>query len=121
MVTVDSGRVLLLRYILNNTSPGDAKLHLFKNDINPSKTDTLENYIESEAGERVLAGNGWSFSVSDDQVLASYPAQTFTVFDPVYGWYLTNICDGEQKLIWAERFPSQCRGEINIIPEVGLQ
>lgn len=105
--TTDLGEVLLLKYMLNHTPADDVKLHLYKNNLTPSESDTLNNYTESAAtGYSVipLPGSSWTFATAGGTSTASFPQQTFTytTSESVYGYYITNAA--ETTLIWAERF-----------------
>lgn len=131
-LTVNVGEVLLLRYILNNTTPGDVQLHLYTNNLTPAETDTLSMYTESTAGgytTYALPGAAWTFATSAGTSTATYARQTFsyTTSETLYGYYLTNEnFGGGQQLIWAERFSTGpftlpgIGGTIDIDPKIGL-
>lgn len=104
------GEVLLLRYILNNLTPGNVQLHLYKNNITPTASDTLSMYTESTASGYsafALSGAAWTFATSAGTSTATYATQTFTfsTSDTLYGYYLTNTDVGAvNTLVWSERF-----------------
>ena len=130
--TVDVGKILLLRYMLNNTTPGNVQLHLYKNDLTPSSSDTLDMYVESTAdGYSAVALDraSWTFATSSGTSTAVYARQTFSysTSETVYGYYLTNEnFGGGQELIWAERFSdgpyviTGLGGTVDIDPEISI-
>lgn len=132
-ITTYNGEVLLLRYILNNITPGNVQLHLFNNDITPNYGDVISMYTESSAaGYSAFALNGgsWTFATSAGTSTATYAQQTFTftTSETLYGYYLTNTDVGNvQTLVHVERFsgaPFQLPsggGTIAINPQIGLK
>jgi hypothetical protein len=130
--TVTLGEVLLLRYILNNTTPGNPIIHLYKNDRTPTVTDTLSMYTESTASgytSYALGGSGWTFSTTAGTSYAAYARQTFTysTSEALYGWYITNTDVGPStQMVWVERFPGApfqvpvTGGNISVDPLLGL-
>src|SRR4051812_25333696 len=110
-LTVDVGEVLLLRYILNNTSPGNVRLRLFTNNITPAEGNSLTMYTESSAAGYspfALTGASWTFATASGTSTATYARQTFSysTSETVYGYYMTNADVGNiQQLVWVERFP----------------
>ena len=120
-ITTDVGEIMLLRYMLNNMSPGNVQLHLFKNNITPNGSDVIGSYTESnEAGYSAVAllGSAWTFLTSSGTSTASYATQTlsFSTSASVYGYYLTNLQPGNTKqVIWAKKFD----GAPYTIPTIG--
>ena len=105
--TPDVGELLLLRYMLNNITPDNARLHLFANNITPSENDVLGTYTEVSAagyGTISLTGSQWTFSTSGGTTAATFATCnfTFTTAATVYGWYMTN--NGSSSLIMSESF-----------------
>ena len=123
---------MLLRYILNNITPGNVQLHLFTNNVTPSIGDTLSVYTESVAAGYsafALSGSAWTFATSAGTSTATYARQTFTfsTSETLYGYYLTNVDVGNvQALVHVERFagaPFQVPtggGTIDVDPQIGL-
>lgn len=109
-ITPDISEILLLRYVLHNIAPGDPQLHLFKNNMTPSESDTISSYTEAtELGYSAipLLGSSWTFAISSGTSSASYSQQTFsfTTSSSVYGYYITNRNPSStQEVIFSERF-----------------
>lgn len=106
-VTTDLGEILLLRYMLNNSTANDVRLHLYTNNRTPAESDVLSMYTESVVSGysvKELPGTAWTFATSASTSSATFARQTFTfsATETVYGWYMTN--QGNTTLIWAERF-----------------
>lgn len=123
------GEVLMLRYILNNVSSDNARLHLYQNNVVPAPSDTLGTYSEVTTPGYVsasLTGTLWTVATLSGTSTATYPAQTFTFSTSVvaYGVYYTN--NGSTQLLWAERFEPQpfsipaTGGQIQINPALRL-
>jgi hypothetical protein len=129
-ITTNLGDVLLLKYMLNNTTPTNPRLHLYTNNITPSTSDVLSLYTESVAtgySVKELGGTFWTFATVSGTSTASYATQTFSysTTDTLYGYYLTD--QSVATLIWAEKFsggpftlPSG-GGTITISPVIQLQ
>lgn len=86
-----------------------AKLHLFKNDINPNADTILADFEECDFDGYAAATVTWSnaFFDTDDIALSSGGEILFTQDDAignnVYGGYLTNTAG--DKLLWSGRLP----------------
>lgn len=107
LVVPDDSEILLLKYMLNHTSPTDVKLKLFSNNQTPAEADVLADYTESTAAgyaSKTLTGSSWSVANSSGVTTATYAQQTFTFTTAatIYGYYVTN--NGATSLLWAERF-----------------
>ncbi len=101
------GEVLMLRYIVNNATPDNLRLHLYSNNVVPSKSDVLGTYSEVAVGgysNVSLTGSLWTAATVSGTTTAVYPTQSFTFSTSVvvYGLYVTNNASGQ--LLWAERF-----------------
>ncbi len=101
------GEVLMLRYIVNNGTPDNLRLHLYSNNVVPSKGDVLGTYSEVAVGgysNVSLNGSLWSTATISGTTTSTYPTQTFTFTTSVvvYGLYVTN--NSSSQLVWAERF-----------------
>jgi hypothetical protein len=126
----DVGEILLLRYMLNNLSPDNARLHLFTNAITPGESDTLSSYTEATTpgyASISLLGPTWTFSTVSGTTTATYPIQTFTMSTSavIRGYYITN--NASSNLIMAESFDSGAinlpttGGQVQIDPAIGLE
>lgn len=124
------GNVLMLRYMLNHTSPGNVELRLYNNNVTPVETDSLATYLECSASNYtgvVLTGSSWTVSSgSPNGSTATYAQQSFnfSAADTVYGYFVTTA--GKGNLLWAERFtggpftlPSS-GGTIAVTPKISL-
>lgn len=127
--TVDTGEVLLLKYMLNHTAADNCRLHLFTNDYTPQTNDVIGNYTECSVSGYTsipLTGSQFTVSTSSGTSAAVYARQTFslTTSTNAYGYYITN--NGSAILIWAERFtgaPFQIPtggGTIGLDPDIRL-
>lgn len=127
--TVDTGEVLLLKYMLNAATPDNCKLHLYTNDQEPATNDTLGNYTECSAAgytAMVLTGSQFTISTSSGTSSAIYARRTFSLSTSVnvYGYYITN--NASTTLIWADRVdgaPFQIPiggGTIGLDPDIRL-
>jgi hypothetical protein len=102
------GDVLALGIITNQTTQGNLKLHLFKNNYTPVETSTYSSFTESTAtgySAKTLTGATWSISTDGGgTTTATYPAQTFTytATETIYGYYVTD--NGNTTCLFAERF-----------------
>lgn len=109
-VTPDLAEILLLKYMLNHTTPGDVRLHLYTNNVTPSENDILATFTESSAAGYTpfaLTGTAWTFATSAGTSSAIYARQTFSygTSETVYGYYMTNKNNiNVQELVHAERF-----------------
>jgi len=101
------GEVLMLRYIVNNGTPDNLRLHLYSNNVVPAKSDVLGTYSEVSVGGYTnvsLNGALWTTATLSGTTTSVYPTQTFTFTTSVvvYGLYVTNNATSE--ILWAERF-----------------
>lgn len=128
-VTTNLGEVLLLKYMLGQSTADNVRLHLYTNNLTPAATDSLSMYTESVASGysvKELPGAAWTYGTVSSTSSASYARQTYTysTSETVYGYYITN--QGVSTLIWAERFtgaPFQVPsggGTIDIDPKLQL-
>ena len=110
LVLPNVGEQLALKLIVNKTTQGNLKLHLFKTNVTPGETDTVTTYTECDAagyGAITLTGATWTVATDGSgNTTASYPQQTFTftATQNVYGYYLTD--NAGTTLLYAEAFPS---------------
>lgn len=93
--------------MLNNATPNNVRLHLYKNNQTPAESDTTANYTESTSAgytQKELLGSQWTVSTSSGTSTATFARQTFTytTSETLYGYYLTN--QANTTVIWAERF-----------------
>lgn len=107
LLAPSQGDYLMLQYVTHKLGNADLKLHLFNNNVTPSKSDTLTTYTESTASGYAaitLTGSSWTVSTTSGVTTASYPQQTFTFTgsDSIYGYFVT---DGSTTtVLWAEAF-----------------
>jgi len=107
VVFTQTGEVVALENIVNNTAPQNLTLRLYSNNYTPTSTDTSSNYTE-------LSGYGYS-SVSltpssftfatGTPCTATYPQITFTFTGAaglIYGYFVTQASSGS--LLFANRF-----------------
>ena len=95
LVVPNSADLQMLRYVFNRSTT----LHLYSNNLTPSKTTVLSDITEaSGSGYSAisLTGSSWTF--------ATYAQQTFTITGAItiYGYYITST-DG---LLYVEKFPT---------------
>lgn len=108
LVVPNVGEVLMLKYALNHTAPGDPVLRLFVNDITPDDDTVVEDLTEAtEAGYSAITLTGTEFTISTNgsgDTVAEYAEQTFTFTEAatVYGYYVTDAAG--TGLLWVERF-----------------
>lgn len=105
--TIADGREYTLSAILGNTTPGNYKLHLYKNSHVPDEQDELADYTEvDEDGYSYQELLKASWSIDQDLGLRSivYPEVTFNIEEPVtiYGWFITD--NAVTIVIWAQDF-----------------
>lgn len=129
----NASEVLLLKYLLNHTDPGNTLVRLYKNDITPGTADTISTYTESSAAGYTLitlTGLNFTFSTLNGTSQAVYASQTFsfTTSENIYGYYLTNVdTGGPQALLAAERFSGapvlipSLGGQISVTPNIKLK
>lgn len=128
-VVPESAELLMLRYLLNFTSPDDAVLRLYSNDRTPGESDVVGDYTESSAtgySATVLTGSQWTIAAASGTSSAQYAQRTFTYSTgaTVYGYYITN--NAGTTLMLAERFSGAPfvlpggGGEIKVTPVISL-
>ena len=101
------GQVLLLKYMLNYSTPSNVELRLYTNNVTPAATDAVGSYTESSATGYVgitLTGSYWTVATTSGTTVANYAQQTFsyTTSESVYGYFVTSNAKGQ--VLWAERF-----------------
>lgn len=121
-VTTKLGAVHALQVLTYNVIQDYLRLHLFVNNIVPTRDDTLASYQECTAagyGSIVLLGSNWTFQVDPaaQVATATFPMQTFALTSSVsvFGYYITNQVTNV--LLVAERFtnaPFQIVGNGNV-------
>ena len=99
--------------VAQNRLNNDIAMKLYSNDYSPSASSTVAAFVEVVGGgyaQKLLTYANWSFT-SGDPTQANYNAtQIWTFTGPpnapgtIYGWYAIRVSDN--KLMWAERFPS---------------
>lgn len=122
------GETEMLKRILNAATPDNVKLHLYKNNVTPSETDTVSTYTEDDGtGYAAISLTGSNWDTTTTAGTASYAQQTFTYTagTTVYGYYVTD--NAGTTLLWAELFsdgpytiPSG-GGTIKITPTISLE
>ena len=130
LVVPDSGEVRLLKYIVNNSTPTNLVLHLYKNNIDlTSETFSSGSFTEASASGYAavtLTGSNWSAATTGGISAAVYNTGitfSFSVGQDVYGYYVTNTSN---EIMWAEEFPGAPfslptgGGEVAIRPQVQL-
>ena len=109
LIVPSVGDVLALNLITGKTAQTNLKLHLFKNNVTPTKTDTISTYTESTGtgyASVTLTPANFSTSTVGSTTTTSYPTVTFTYTgsESVYGYYVTN--NDSTIVLWAEAFSS---------------
>ena len=110
LVVPSVGDSLILQLALNKASPANVKLHLYKTNVTPGKSDTVSTYTECDTGAGYaavsLTGSSWTVATANGTTTASYAAQTFTFTSgqSVYGYYVTDSTS--TTVLWSEAFPS---------------
>lgn len=111
----NEGEIALLKAMLNHTSAGDPKLHLYHSSISIDEDTVWSDANSQECDESgyaltTLTGTSWTVSEgAGDVVTAEYAEQTFSFSSQasaitVYGYYVTNNSD--DTLLWIEEFPT---------------
>lgn len=105
IIVPNVGEVAIAKRILNQ----ELSLKLYSNDIIPDELDTLNTYIEVVGGgysSKTLVYTNW---IINSDGTCYYPFQDFRFTSApsgsgtVYGYY---IHDGNNVLMWSERFPT---------------
>lgn len=130
LLSPNVGEVLLLKYMLNYSSPTNVELRLYTNNITPAYTDVLASYTESSAAGYAgltMAGTSWTVATTTGTTVANYAQQTFsyTTSESVYGYFVTS--NGKGQVLWSERFSGAVPfnipsggGTVSITPRVTL-
>jgi hypothetical protein len=117
------GETELLSRMLNKSTTGDVKIHLYSDDVTPAEGDTVSSYtLITDPAAISLTGSNWS--VTDGT--ASYAQQTFTFSGSAtaYGYVVTDAAG--TTLLWSERFTDgpytipAGGGTIKITPNISL-
>jgi hypothetical protein len=117
------GETELLSRMLNKSTTGDVKIHLYSDDVTPAEGDTVSSYtLITDPAAISLTGSNWS--VTDGT--ASYAQQTFTFSGSAtaYGYVVTDAAG--TTLLWSERFTDgpytipAGGGTIKITPTISL-
>jgi hypothetical protein len=117
------GETELLSRMLNKSTTGDVKIHLYSDDVTPAEGDTVSSYtLITDPAAISLTGSSWS--VTDGT--ASYAQQTFTFSGSAtaYGYVVTDAAG--TTLLWSERFTDgpytipAGGGTIKITPTISL-
>ncbi len=111
LVLPDTGELIALKALFNNTAGQDVKIKLFTNNITPSESDTAGTYTEANFtgyAALTLLGANWTFTGGAPSS-ASYAQQTFAstanqATQQVYGYFVVQATSGT--LLYAERFPA---------------
>jgi len=129
----NEGEVALLKAMLNHTSVGDPKLHLYNTSLAITEDTAFSDASAVECDEpgyaaSDLSGTSWSVATgAGDVTTAEYAEQTFTFTShasaiTVYGYYVTNNADNT--LLWIEEFPTgpytlpSTGGNIAVTPKI---
>lgn len=129
----DEGEITLLKAMLNHTSAGNPKLHLYHTSLTINEDvvwsdANSEQCDESGYAVKTLTGSNWTISEgAGDVVTGEYAEQTFSFASQasaitVYGYYVTNQDD--DKLLWIEEFPTgpytlpSTGGNIAVTPKI---
>lgn len=124
------GQVLLLKYMLNHTTPTNVELRLYTNNLTPAYGDAVASYTESSAAGYAaftLTGTNWTVATTSSTTIANFAQQTFSysTSESVYGYFVTSASKGQ--VLWAERFSGAVPfnipsggGTVSITPRVTL-
>jgi hypothetical protein len=99
LVVPSASETLLLQYILHTISADDPVLWLYSNNIIPSSTSVLSDFIAIPSTNIVLDPLTWIFTNGS----AEYPTHIYTLSPgtTVCGYYVTN--NAGTSLLWAQR------------------
>lgn len=108
-----------MKYLVNNDSPSDVTLKIYKNNHQPAKTDTLSDYTEAtdpSYAPVTLTPSLWTLTSVSNLAIASFPkvSFTFSTTDLICGCYAVN----DSGLLWAEKFdngPHRFRGGSGVV------
>jgi hypothetical protein len=122
LVTTNAGELMLLDYMLKQTSISDTPtsggyiINLFNNNVTPSQSSVTGDFVDatfSSYASYTLSRSGWAspttsvFGAGVTKAVCSYSQQSWTcgvTGDTIYGYYITSG-DGAT-LLWAEKFAS---------------
>ena len=100
----------ILKFIFGKLEvPNTQTLRLFKNNHNPSKSTIISSLLEVDRPgyvPRNLNSSEWVVVTTGGVTTALYPESvfTFTGSAEVYGYYVTTIINGNNYLLWVEKF-----------------
>ena len=127
IVTPNVGEVILLGYMLDETTPDDKVCHLYKNDFTPGDATELSDLTEVDEtgyGAITLVG-GWTIGTDFGVTTGEHPLVTFSISDSVdvHGYFITD--NASTGLLWVERFDSAPfslvgSGDVDITPKIIL-
>ena len=106
----DVGEALLLKYMLNHTTPESPRMHLYDTKVtSPAEADTLGTYTAVEVTDSgytaaTMPGTLWVVATVGGTTSGTHPRQHFSISTTasIQGLFVTNSSDSE--LLWAERF-----------------
>jgi hypothetical protein len=122
LVTTNAGELILLDYMLKETSIGDTPtsggyiIELFNNNVTPSGSSAIGDFVVATFdgyASHTLSRSGWAsptasvFGAGVTKAVSSYSQQSWTcgtTGDTIYGYYVTSG-DGTT-LLWSEKFAS---------------
>lgn len=110
IIIPDKGEELILNFILGKKSvPATQTLRLFKNDYVPVESTNLVDFVEAtENGYApiTLNSSNWTVMTNSGVTSANHTEQVFTFSEAVsvYGYYITVVADGNNQVLWAEKF-----------------
>ena len=100
----------ILKFIFGKLAAPDTQtLRLFKNNHNPSKNTIISNLEEATQpgyNSKNLKASDWAVVTTGSITTALYPEYTFlfTGSAQIYGYYVTTNIDGNNYLLWVEKF-----------------
>jgi hypothetical protein len=133
LVVPNSAELVLLKMLLNITSPSDPKLKLYSNEVELNGNTVLGDFTECSSGTGYVAKTlnpiNWSVTIDEDEkavAVAEYDEQefTFSVAQNIYGYFVTD--DAETELLWAQEAvfaPVELPdggGKITVLPRLTL-
>lgn len=129
IVVPNDAEIILLGYMLNETTPDDPVCHLYKNDFTPGEATDLSDLTEvTESGYGPIAlTGGWTISTDFGVTSGEHPLVTFSISASVdvFGYFVTN--NSSSDLLWVERFVSPSppfelvgSGDVDVTPKITL-
>lgn len=130
LIVPNSAEEIIIKYILNVSTPQGLIIHLYSNNILPQETDTIATYTEVTGGgyaQVALTAGNWVV-VAGTPTTAEHTEIIFVftgAVGNVYGYYVTRATGNE--LFWSERFSNgpfdiQTSGdEIRVTPRLTLE